>query len=80
MQDFQSICKRAGGRRKYNATRQLIAQQRRLEIIRLMNLWGWSNTSKTGVQAKIARHLEVSESTISRDIWKIFSDDNLKSN
>lgn len=80
MQNFQSICKRAGGRRKYNATQRLLANKRRLEIIKLMKLWGWSNTSQTGVQAKIAQHLKVAESTISRDIWAILSNVSTKSN
>lgn len=49
MQNFQSICKLAGRRRKYNATQRLLANERKLEIIKLMKLWGWSNTSQTGV-------------------------------
>lgn len=55
MQYFQSICRQAGRRRKYNAIRRLLANERRLEVIKLMRLWGWSNKSQTGIQAKVAR-------------------------
>jgi hypothetical protein len=36
-----------------------------------MKQWGWTIGSKKGIQAKIAKHLQVSEATISRDIWAI---------
>ena len=78
MQDFQTICRRADERRKYNPTRQLLAKQRRLGVIKLMKC-GLPNTCQTGVWAKIARYLKVTENIISRDIWKILSDVNIKS-
>lgn len=40
MQDFQTIYKRAGGRRKYNATRRFLANERRLEVIKVNETLG----------------------------------------
>lgn len=69
--DFSEVCHRVGGRRAYNARRQLERQLRRTKVLALMQQWGWSLSSNRGVQLKIARHLGVSEATISRDVWAI---------
>ena len=58
------VCKRAGGRRHVNAMRRFNAELRRGEVMRLLHTWGWHH----GVQAKIARQLHVSESTVARDM------------
>lgn len=61
--------RRAGGRRKYNSIRQLEAHLRRLEVAQGLREHGWVH----GVQARLARELGVSESTISRDVaWLMF--------
>jgi hypothetical protein len=59
---------RAGGRRRHNGTRQARAQLRRAEVARLLGTLGWRH----GTQAVIARHLGVSEATISRDLTALF--------
>ena len=56
--------RRAGGRRRYNALRQLNAQLRRIELLALMREGGLG----AGAQARYARLLGVDPSTISRDI------------
>ena len=64
---WETVCRRASGRRHYNATRQLQAKLRRAEVERL-----WVEAGCTyGAQARIARQLDVSEATISRDIQAI---------
>ena len=64
MQDWEAICRRAGGRRHYNSIRQTRAAFRRLQVARLLCRWGLGY----GVQARVARRLGVSEATISRDV------------
>jgi hypothetical protein len=68
--------RRASGRRRYNAHRQLQAAARRDHLIYLWSaslddggpgLFGW------GVKAAMARELGVSRSTVTRDFQKIFS-------
>jgi AraC-like DNA-binding protein len=59
---------RAGGRRRHNATRRAHAELRRAEVARLLGTLGWRH----GTQAVIARHLGVSEATISRDFTALF--------
>jgi hypothetical protein len=72
---FDQICRRAGGRRRYNLQRQLNAMQRQKEVARLFREFGHVR----GFQAQLARALGVSESTISRDLENIkilvFEDD-----
>lgn len=58
---------RAGGRRHYNAWRRDLALYRRMRLMQIagasgLNLW------RHGAQAILARRLNVSRSTISRDI------------
>jgi hypothetical protein len=61
--DAATVSKRVGGRRRYNAVRQVRAALRRREVLKLLGAWGLG----PGVQARMAAHLGVSASTISRD-------------
>jgi hypothetical protein len=56
--------RRAGGRRRYHALRRDLAMVRRSEVAKLVRAYG----RQRGTQARIARELNVSEATISRDI------------
>jgi hypothetical protein len=56
---------RAAGRRRYNSLRRLRAELRRVEVLRLLAAAGGLHR---GVQVSIARQLNVSEATISRDL------------
>lgn len=62
---FDEVCRRAGGRRRYNIRRQRAAFERRATVARLLVEYG---RNKRGTRARIARELGVSEATISRDI------------
>jgi hypothetical protein len=65
--DWDRICRRAGGRRRYNAMRKRRKQQRRAEII-----WMLAGKEKFwGVQAALAEVLGVSRATICRDFKAI---------
>jgi len=64
---WAEVTRRAAGRQKYNALRQLRAAMRRREVLTLLGECGWTY----GSQAAIARQLGVSEATISRDLAKI---------
>ncbi len=65
--DWDTVCRRASGRRSYNSLRALQAKLRRAEVERL-----WVEAGCVyGAQARIARQLAVSEATISRDIRAI---------
>ncbi len=66
------VCRRAGGRRGYNAQRQFAAAYRRSEVARLLLAGvGRRHSGLTGQQAEIARQLGVHPSTISRDLAAI---------
>lgn len=65
---FNQICKRAGGRRRYNRQREIAKDARRKEVERLLAVYGHKTA---GVQARIARELGVSEATVSRDAQSI---------
>jgi DNA invertase Pin-like site-specific DNA recombinase len=56
--------RRAGGRRRYHALRRDLATVRRHRVGQLLRAHG----RERGAQARIARELNVSEATISRDI------------
>lgn len=62
---FDEVCRRAGGRRRYNAGRTHAANERRAGVAKLLVKYG---RNKRGTRARIARELGVSEATISRDI------------
>jgi hypothetical protein len=59
----QEVYRRAGGRRRYNATRQLRAALRRRAVLKLLGEFGLGY----GTQQRIAARLGVSAATISRD-------------
>ena len=61
--DWPNICRRAGGRRRYNRVRQFRAVQRRARLASMLleEGLGWGN------QTRMAAQLGVSPSTISRD-------------
>ena len=61
---WDTVCKRAAGRRHYNSVRALRATMRRRQVLTLLAAGGWTY----GSQAQIARQLGVSEATISRDL------------
>jgi DNA invertase Pin-like site-specific DNA recombinase len=61
---WEEVKKRAAGRYKYNALRQFHAALRRREVLKRLAAYGWTY----GSQARIARELQCSEATISRDL------------
>jgi DeoR/GlpR family transcriptional regulator of sugar metabolism len=63
--NWDAICRRAGGRRRYNAQRRFNAEMRQLEVAQLIDRYG---LLERGVQKRIADELGVSEATISRDV------------
>jgi hypothetical protein len=66
--DFRAVCKRAGGRRRYNAERQNQQNWRRNMII----FWTAGLARSTwGLQAALARELGVSRATVCRDMAAI---------
>jgi hypothetical protein len=60
---------RAGGRRRYNTTQQARAAWRRGQVAELLIAAG--GFFVPGMQARIARHLGVSRSTVCRDVQAI---------
>jgi hypothetical protein len=70
--------RRAGGRRRYNAWRKFRAEYRRMELVRLLRVqgglvrrkdgWPDARIGALGNQAALARQLNVSRSTICRDV------------
>lgn len=67
--DFETVCRRAAGRRRYHAKRQAEARKR-FKIVLAVTFPPEGH--KRGTQAQLARELGVSRSTISRDVakWK----------
>jgi DNA-binding transcriptional MocR family regulator len=67
--DYDLVCRRAAGRRRYNAKRQAEAHKR-FKIVLAVTFP--TEGHKRGAQAQLARELGVSRSTISRDVakWK----------
>jgi DNA invertase Pin-like site-specific DNA recombinase len=61
---LNSLSKRARGRKLYNSQRKLEVERRRLKVVELLDRM----EGRPGAQARIARILEVSESTICRDL------------
>lgn len=66
---------RSGGRKRYNALRQMTAKLRQIKVRELMNASGWQR----GTQQRIAETLNVSAVTISRDVKTILSEMELSS-
>lgn len=61
---YDEVCRRAGGRRRYNAVRQFLAILRRKRVLDLLRRYG----VRRGVQTRIARELGVNRATICRDL------------
>lgn len=69
--DFDAVCRRAAGRRRYNAKRREEARERyKLVVAAIMPPDG----RRRGSQAQLARALGVHRSTICRDVakWRRF--------
>ena len=64
--------RRAGGRRLYNGTRQVLAELRRLRLIRTVRRLDLMLCGR-GTQARLARLLRVSPSTVCRDMKRILA-------
>jgi hypothetical protein len=69
------VAARAAGRRRYNSVRRSRAQLRRIEVLKLIGVYGGLHR---GVQASIARTLGVSPATISRDLRGHLAPDRLE--
>ncbi len=67
---WDTVCRRASGRRGYNAHRAFKAAWRRVQVSNLLVKWGL----EYGIQARIARQLGLSEATISRDIEQLMAE------
>jgi hypothetical protein len=69
--DFDVVCKRAAGRRRYNAKRRAEARERYLQVVEAIMP---PSGRKRGSQAQLARALGVHRSTICRDVakWRLF--------
>lgn len=69
--DFDLVCRRAAGRRRYNAERRAEARERYKQVVEAVMS---PNGRKRGSQAQLARALGVSRSTICRDVakWRRF--------
>jgi hypothetical protein len=69
--DFDVVCKRAAGRRRYNAKRRAEARKRYSQVVEAIML---PDGRKRGSQAQLARALGVHRSTICRDVakWRRF--------
>src|SRR5260370_22818777 len=67
--NFDDVCKRAAGRRRYHAERQKIQWKRQLKVLSELEQANWETFGKGRM---LARELGVSEATISRDIkhWR----------
>jgi hypothetical protein len=63
--DWETVCKRSAGRRRYNAWRTFKKEYRRKQVAELLAQYGLLDH---GVQARMARELGVHKSVISRDV------------
>jgi hypothetical protein len=66
--DFGTVCRRAGGRKRYNAMRKAAKQWRRIQII---SMTAGMNRRKWGLRKRLAAELGVSVRTISEDFKAI---------
>jgi hypothetical protein len=66
---WDEVCRRAAGRRHYNSVRRFRATYRRCELARLLLVKG--GLTDRGTQARLARELGVSRSTICRDVARL---------
>ena len=65
--EWEAICRRAGGRRRYNQVRQWAADMRLHEVAKLLNEVEHSR----GYQTRIAKRLGVHRATVSRDLARL---------
>jgi hypothetical protein len=73
--DFASVCRRAGGRRRYNAQRRAAAWRRRQKILTLVEAADWYTRVVPGVLGELAERLGVSRATVCRDLQALRSAD-----
>jgi hypothetical protein len=66
--DWQTVYRRAYGRRRYNAMRRFLADQRRNQLLTLVIKLGGL---QRGAQTKIAQALGVHRSTISKGLKRV---------
>jgi predicted RNA-binding Zn-ribbon protein involved in translation (DUF1610 family) len=71
--DWEGICKRNAGRRRYNSVRKLRAMFRRNDVATVAARHGLM-FYQHGAQARIARELKVSRSTVCRDVAAIMAE------
>lgn len=72
--DWDTVIRRAGGRRHYNSVRRVRAQLRRLRIARwLGDPENWPLLLRRGWQKELARRLGVSQATVSRDLRAVLA-------
>ena len=69
--DWEMICRRAGGRRRYNAIRQRCAEQRRAAMAEVVNPMGVFALLNRGLAPALARAFGVSRQTAWRDLQYI---------
>jgi hypothetical protein len=62
--DWETVCRRAAGRRRYHAQRRLHRDVRRQQVCRLLGRYGLG----VGVQSRIAGELGCHRSTVCRDV------------
>jgi hypothetical protein len=67
---WDQVCRRAAGRKRFNAWRQRRAVERRFLVMKLLEELGGSH----GVQARIAKILGVARSTITADLQRIHAE------
>jgi transposase len=66
--DWETVCRRNAGRRRYNALRRLLRDRRRRQVLDLLLEDGLLTH---GAKARVARALGVHKSTITRDVAAI---------
>ena len=65
--DWDTVCRRNAGRRHYNAVRQFLRLRRRGQLVALLNQHHLLLCHR-GTQARLARELGVSRTTVCRDV------------
>lgn len=68
--NFEGVCKRAAGRRRYHAERQRTQSKRQWEVLKELEQANWESY---GLGRTLSKKLGVSEATISRDVrhWRL---------
>jgi hypothetical protein len=67
--DFETVCRRAAGRRAFNAKRRFLRLVRRRKVFDLLEIYGLRTW---GACTRIARELGVHRSTVARDYIALF--------